>query len=225
MAVPVTRNNGGQMFNGDTWRFDFYTYTGNQLAIWGTDFSVSSTSGTPYAGDIGLGLYGNVTGITGELYALFTSQVQCLGMRVWERQIGGVAPAGRAGVIDDGSTGTNVATTMLPLEVTGVLTTYSSFPGRKFRGRTYTPFIPSQAATASGQISNTYWGHLEDFKNAWYVGATIVGITGSATLTPVIYHKATHNSSFIINTVTQRKFGVQHKRGDYGRTNAPYIPN
>lgn len=108
---------------------------------------------------------------------------------------------------------------VLPRQVAGITTFRTAKAGRAFRGRIYYPFMPEPQNQAGGIPDPTFVELLDAVANEWDDVQTVVGIGGTATLNPVIYHRSTGMTDDIIGRQTRFVWATQRRRGSYGRPN------
>lgn len=113
--------------------------------------------------------------------------------------------------------------TQQPREVSGIITLRSPFPGRVNRGRMYVPF-PATAWIDTDTTPTAAYVTALNAIGGVFVGPTVITIGGgvSVQLSGVIRHKNPALFPTAITSFTsQKKWAVQHRRGDYGKPNIP----
>lgn len=112
----------------------------------------------------------------------------------------------------------------LPRFTSGIITLRTALPGRSHRGRKYVPF-PTEAFNAAPDFepNDTYLTLLNTLGVALVAPFTVTAGAASCTMNPVIYSRLLSNTFDITNYISRRKWGLQHRRGDYGRTNLPLV--
>lgn len=110
----------------------------------------------------------------------------------------------------------------LPLQVSGIISWYTSTAGRHGRGRSYIPFPSTNAndSGAGGIPTNAYVTALDTYAAA--LGATLSLVLGgrTANVSRVLYDRATHGFTFVTTRASRQKWATQRRRGDYGRPNS-----
>lgn len=144
---------------------------------------------------------------------------QCTYRGVMVRRVRPLPPSPPAW--ENGSQGVGtVATEPLPNQVAGVISLYTNFAGRRYRGRLYIPF-PAEGDNTVTSIPSA--GYLTGLGN---IGGAVLGIitnpnTKIAILTPILYHRLDGTSNDLVGTTTRTVWGTQRKRGGFGRANPP----
>lgn len=117
----------------------------------------------------------------------------------------------------------------MPTQVAGLIKLFTDKAGRAFRGRIYTPFVPSNFVGVTG---NSTAGMLTALNNlATSLITTIVttgGFGGTVTMKPVIFHRRGYGKppvningvDFITSALGSPLLATQRRRGNYGRINA-----
>lgn len=111
----------------------------------------------------------------------------------------------------------------LPTNITGIITWQSGISGRKFRGRSYLPFPAKTASGADGYPTAGYvialaliaFHQIPPFittdgagNSVGWIKQIVHGSTPAATMTNVT------------GGTPRKRWAQQHRRGDYGKTNA-----
>jgi len=117
-----------------------------------------------------------------------------------------------------GGSGTG-AGDLLPLEVSGIISTVTAKTGRGFRGRIYVPFPYADANNAAGEPTAAYAVVLGAIAAAFLATHTIGAGGNTSTIVPVIYHRKTATTDPVTGFLAKVKWAGQHRRGDYGRPN------
>ena len=115
-----------------------------------------------------------------------------------------------------------VAGDQLPTQVSGLITFYSTTPGRSGRGRFYVAFPGEADNTATANAQATYVTRLTTLGNIFAISLVAPGTGGSTTLIPVLYNRKTTGTIplFPGGTVYPHStWATQRKRGGYGKTN------
>jgi len=133
-----------------------------------------------------------------------------------------VAPTITPSFLDatDAGAGTN-ASTMLPTQVTAVLTKGTPFAGRKYRGRIYFPFPTAADVGAGGVVSGGYIAVLAVLCAQFLSNITAGSAGNTAVMTPVLWHRSTRSTTQLTNFSVSSLWGTQRRRGNYGRPNGP----
>ena len=119
-----------------------------------------------------------------------------------------------------GAAGGNALGDLLPRQTCGLIGLQTQFAGRAFRGRFYVPFPGEADSDANALPVAGYRGRLANLAFA-LTGNQLVGIANTATLIPVIYHRASNTTTPINASVIRTKWATQRRRGSYGRPNPP----
>lgn len=109
----------------------------------------------------------------------------------------------------------------LPKQVSGLVTWYTPFAGRKGRGRSYLPFPSVEYNGSRGAPSLAYIENVNTI--AILLGGPIAVTEGgrSCSITPVLWHRRTLIYDNIIGYRVNQNWATQRRRGDLGRPNAP----
>jgi len=117
----------------------------------------------------------------------------------------------------------------LPRQTAGLISWQTAFAGRRFRGRTYTPFPATGNNQTDGIPTSSYQTVLGNIANALFNLNTIsnVGSTGSALVQMILLHRAgkspTPQPSPVSGYIIRAKWATQRRRGSYGRANGSPI--
>lgn len=108
-------------------------------------------------------------------------------------------------------------------QVCPIVSWYTANAGRKYRGRTYWPFMPVNwvdnygEVVAAGSVAyDLTAGVLQNFTAVSNGGRT-------ATVAMVIYHRVTGTHDNVVTRLTRATPATQKRRGDYGRPNVSPI--
>jgi hypothetical protein len=108
----------------------------------------------------------------------------------------------------------------MPKQACGITSWYTASAGKKYRGRTYWPFISSSYQDVNGEISAAGQAAMDAVASN-IIGMAVVAIGGrSVTVQAVIYHRVSKTGTPIVVRVTRTKVATQKRRGDYGHLNA-----
>jgi len=121
--------------------------------------------------------------------------------------------------IDGSSVGTGTAGDLLPQQTCGLVTKYTQFGGRAFRGRTYVPFPGEADNEADNSPSAAYQAKLATLATLILASQVVVGVTGSTTIVPVIYHVGTGGANDITETKARSEWATQRRRASRGAPN------
>lgn len=143
------------------------------------------------------------------------------------QNISGVLPHPvQSGSQDNAGNGTAGASS-LPSQASGIIKTVTRFTGRGFRGRSYVPFPPTNAldettnpATPSAAYVTSLQGLATYCSGSQVVPALVGGFT--TTIQWVLFHVRTLTYSDIVDGFAEKMFATQKRRGNFGRTNAPF---
>lgn len=114
----------------------------------------------------------------------------------------------------------DLASEILPLQTTGMITKTTGFGGRAYRGRFYVPFPPEIRNDADGSPTALYLGDLTLLGNEIKNTQTPTLGADNITLEPILKNKEFPGIIRFINGVVVRdKWAVQRRRGSYGQPN------
>jgi hypothetical protein len=191
---------------------------GNQDAIVTVNFAVVSI-GTPPATDKDFAdVFSTAVGVP--LRACMDASANYHGTQA---QILG-PPLRQVDVISTNAAGVGSAgASALPRQVSGVISWYTQKAGRAFRGRSYIPFPTTADMDADVTPTAGYVVRLEALA-VQIAGMSAIAVGGrTAVVEPVIYHvhKPPIFTNFdpIIAHTSNKKWGTQRRRGNYGRPN------
>ena len=128
-------------------------------------------------------------------------------------------------IITDGTVGSSV----VPKQVSGVISIYTPLAGQKNRGRVYFPFLPTTFADPAGRLSAAGYTAWNTNKSNFIPLATdITAGPATVSLALVVRHGRGEiafpvpagTATTADTLITQRSLGTQRRRGDYGRVNA-----
>jgi hypothetical protein len=111
------------------------------------------------------------------------------------------------------------AFSLMPTQVTGLLTWRTEFAGRAFRGRSYLPF-PAKDASSGDEIPGAaYLANLFSWATAISAPLTVGGGGNTRRFELGIWQR--HSSAWVAvhDFLVRRKWATQRRRGDYGRIN------
>jgi hypothetical protein len=133
-------------------------------------------------------------------------------------------PAQVPGLSEVLSSGGSQATTIMPTQVSGIVTFSTLFAGRAYRGRSFIPFppigangalsLPTKLYTDTVQLLADYYASRHQHISSDTPGQTY-------TLAPVLFHRKTGDVTHITNAKVQSKWATQRRRGSYGQHNFP----
>ncbi len=116
---------------------------------------------------------------------------------------------------------------ILPLQTAGILKYNTNLRGPAGRGRVYLPFISSSFLTTLGEPTTAFDVLVNSFCSAMLPPLVVTNGASTATLVWSLVRKellpAPPSSTEIVFAESAAKFGVMHKRGDYGRLNVSPI--
>jgi len=194
-----------------------FTWQLNQLGINVLHWKVTSVTGTPATNDIE-DLYS--TAIAAIYKPLLNTGAQYLGTSLAILTGGAFVPTTTSN--NGAGFGTGLGNPM-PLQTTGIITKKTGFPGRANRGRVYIPFpaINDQDGM-TGNPTVAYVNKAQTLANyisTFHLYNIVAGVT-AAELTGVLYHRSSGTTTVLNGSVARSKWGVQHRRGSYGKPNA-----
>jgi hypothetical protein len=208
----------------DLLRVRFYCTAGDQASVNTMFWKVVATSGAPTTD---LNAADEFDFFMGPFYkALMPASAQYDGCTVQVVRKPPMTPqVGRAsaGVGTDG-------TIAMPRQVSSLVSYLTANAGRRYRGRSYLPFPPVDAAQTDGQMTTAYKLKVAQWSAQW---ASITGLdnsltapTGFVTVVQVVPHflkKGQVGPEEPPTTVTNVKpgelFATQRRRGSFGRQN------
>lgn len=112
---------------------------------------------------------------------------------------------------------------ILPKQTTGVITVRTALAGRANRGRIYVPFPAETNSDTAGAPTAGYVTNLTALANMHAAVFTVAAGLGSATWTPVIFHRVAGTATPVTTALARPFWGTQRRRGDFGRPNLPPI--
>jgi len=120
-----------------------------------------------------------------------------------------------------------VASNCMAKQAAAVYTKYTARVGRRYQGRFFVPFIPVNAVDSEGNLGAGWKALCNAFVANICSAIVAVGAGGTASMVPVLLHLDGSPGAVVtytdITSVEGRgKIGNQRRRGNYGRTNAPY---
>lgn len=111
-----------------------------------------------------------------------------------------------------------VAGDAMALQVAGVISLYTQFAGRAYRGRRYIPF-PSETDNGPNGIPTAgYLAGLDAIKNQLLQTLT-VGAADSVTLVPCLFHRRDNSTNDLRGGLSRTGWGTQRRRSYFGRQN------
>lgn len=194
-----------------------YASEAEQTAINAVHFQVTQTTGGPTTdADAASGWAAIVPGLYKNVMSN-DATYRGLGVRVLTGA--GLLPAEAFSAI-----GAGVGALMSPVQprqVCGLISAYTGFKGRSQRGRCYVPFPSNSLNDVGGVPVAGYAALLSAIKAILYGPIIIVngGATGTAVMSPVIFHRATSTGTPVASAVTRPRWATQRRRGSYGRPN------
>lgn len=124
-------------------------------------------------------------------------------------------------VINPSSGAGTLGTSVCPTQVSGLITWYTGFMGRAFRGRAYIPFPPVEGVNTTGTPNATYHTPLTALATAIASGIVVTGAGGGVcTLSVGVYHRGTNTITDASSWVAHYRFANQYRRSDFGHQNA-----
>lgn len=113
---------------------------------------------------------------------------------------------------------------LMPTQASGIISAYAGGAARNLRARAYIPFPGSSFLDlTSGEPTAAYKALLATIASKVYEGFVVAGAGGTATLQPIVYHRATGTGTVITDWIARQKWATQRRRGMYGRENsAPF---
>lgn len=133
-------------------------------------------------------------------------------------------PAGGPAITEvmDGTAGTSGAN-LLPAQVCGLIRLGTGLSGRTARGRKFIPFPSTTDADAGGNPTAGYLANLAALSIMFTSGFTAGAGANTNHFIPVIYHKATGNSTPVTDASVAAHFATQRRRSEINRPDdAPF---
>lgn len=211
MATPIVNN--------DVIEVKYFCQLGNQLGINVRHYVVNAIIGI-WDTDI---LAGSMSIKAGNLYPnLLANDALYFGctVQVVTTEPVGLPSASRANTLN-GAAGA----TILPCQVSGMVTLRSDLAGRANRGRVYIPFPAAQDSTNSVPMlnpfpTNDYVTRLDALATGLFVFVTLSPALLNLNLQGVIRHRADGTFTRLTTFLSRQLWATQRRRGDYGRPNA-----
>jgi hypothetical protein len=116
-----------------------------------------------------------------------------------------------------------VASNSANTQATGLISWYTAFGGRKYRGRTFVAGVYIGAISTTGFPGSSYLTLLAALASAifGYNSWTLSGRSGTCNV--CLYRKLTAAVTLIENGIAIAKFATQRRRGNYGKNRTPPI--
>jgi hypothetical protein len=111
------------------------------------------------------------------------------------------------------------ANSLLPTQVTGIISKKTQLATRKGRGRIYPGFPDSGFADADGNMTNAGYGVLGAIAAAWPLVDVVVVGGSSSTIVAEVGNSHYVASEDIILFLHEQMFATQRRRGNFGRKN------
>lgn len=159
--------------------------------------------------------------IATNLKALLTNQASFRGtgaQKIWPLPLS--LPSLSSANQDDGSAGPDP----LPQQVCGFFNMKTAYGGRSQISRVYVPY-PDEADNDANTFRPTtgYMTRLGAAAANFITPFTAGAGADTSNLAPVVYHRGTHGSDFILTATAKQLWATQRRRGSFGRTNASPI--
>lgn len=108
----------------------------------------------------------------------------------------------------------------LPQQVCGYFNMKTAYGGRHQISRVYVPFPEEQDNdTLTFRPTAGYMTRLGAVAANFITPFTASAGANTSNLAPVVYHRATHGSDFILTATAKQLWATQRRRGSFGRTN------
>lgn len=211
-----------ELIVGDIWRVQVFCSDLDQSSVTSFDWRVATVTGVPsddadlaanVDSDIGVSFKGLINNDASYDY---------VGTRLLHSVVPSAPPIPQLSGTHSGS-GTRGLP--LPRQTSGVLTVNTDYAGRAFRGRKYLPFPGATDLATTGKPTAGYRASLDTLGNLYVATRTFTGAGGGVvSLVPVLWHrKPVPIPPALYTDVTaafgRPRWGVQRRRGDYGRPN------
>jgi len=199
---------------GDKLRVIFYCRCNDQLGLNVRYFEVATKTGLGVSEEA---IANSMFDAYDSLYAaLLSNQASFAGVTVQK-----VAPLPKGTVFsstDAAVTGIGGAE-LLPKQVSGLISLYTTIGGREYRGRMYVPFPEMEANTTGGLPDTGYLALLNDL--AIFADNTITSTVGADanSMFPVVYSRKLDVYTRLDRGVRRTKWATQRRRGDFGPVN------
>jgi len=216
------------MVNNHLYKYRSFSFFASQAAIVSNYFVTTTIVGAP---PLQSDVVDSLETLFGPKWkALMTNGASYVGSDI--QDVTGNPPyAVPAGSVLSGGVGT-AGTNPLPTQTCGVITKLTDLVGRQFRGRMYVPF-PDQADTTLVVPIVPTAGYVTRLQllAADFTGQDTIVAAGGGTVTIqwVLVHKApkvgpTPLPTPVTNERSNKLWGTQRRRGNYGRVNPVPIP-
>lgn len=108
----------------------------------------------------------------------------------------------------------------MPKQTCGLITCYSALAGRAGRTRSYLPFPAEADNDTDSTPTAAYLTRLQTVAAQLLAQQVVNNAPGSATFTPVVWHRVSHTTNDLASSVSRDAWATQRRRSDFGRTNA-----
>lgn len=208
---------GGNVQSGDVLRFSCVTWTADQLGIFDMHYQCGAIVGAgARAGKVAQAI---LTALEITLPPLLSVQTRLLGARM---DFVRLTPLPLGGIADSAAIGTDPGQT-LPQQVSGILTKVTTLAGRANRGRCYIPFPTTTYLDTDDSPNVPYVLGLDALGADLVAVRTVTDGADSSTVGAVLYHRASNTTTAVASWLSRKRWATQHRRGNYGRTNAPLL--
>jgi hypothetical protein len=217
MTMPVNDLVGGETLE-QKWYFTQGLQIGLFVLHWKVD-SVVNTTGAPTDFDI--------ADIMGSTLATAMAAPLCSNATFEGNTVQVILPVRRPYTWSlSGSGAGAISGDPLPKQDAGLIAKLTTLTGRANRGRLYFPF-PSEASNDTpGQPGVAYRAALDALGAVLFVPQTVVGVKGTVSFSPIIYHRASGGGQPVVNWAVRTRWATQRRRGDFGAINRlPWINN
>jgi hypothetical protein len=226
MAAAKQQDGGFPQVNG-IYRITNFCFLDNQMAMDGCDYVLTSATGGPLNDTLGTILLALYPLWNANLKACLSTSATLVGAKlsaVWP------PPRALGGIVTEGAVGTGGAGT-LPGQVSGIIKNVTIVAGRAYRGRYYMPFPYAAAVDTDNTPVAGYVTKLNNFAVQFVANISAMPVATTYNFNPVIYHRKAgkaglplaNSFDFIANTIGEKLWATQRRRGDFGRLNSPLI--
>lgn len=199
---------------GDFCQVRAFSFNVNQLGVNVLHYKCTATSGVYTDQNLADAIS---TQLSGRYKPLFSQGVSYKGiiLNLWPITPTSVQVPSTAG----NGVGTAGAFDQLPPFVAGVLTKRTSGRGRSFRGRVFTPFPTENANDVTGLPTAAYRTSMNNLGVDVMQMALVPAVGASITLSGQLWRRSAGAFQDLTSCLASSKWGLMHKRSDFGKTN------
>jgi len=201
--------------NQDKIEVTYFCVASEQIGVNVVHYDVSAVVGTPTYEELADDL---TTSVADDFKPWLSDNANYSGLKI---RLVGETPA-PAPVYTAGGAGVGTGGATLPRQLAGLIRKRLDLAGPQGRGRMYVPF-PGADMQENGAVSAAGQAQLGLIRAAVFGAAGSIALTpgtGSCTLAPVLWNRATDSFSGLVSTQISPQFATQLRRGYFGRPNA-----